>query len=124
MAAPRGERHGRKWARFGNLNAKTFMQTKHKDQRKYGRLVGNAVCRAVWSRCVVCVCKMDMEAIITYAGPLTFLGLQCSTLSTGYQIWTNKSVFHYSIIPFFTLFVNCVVWGIYGYLIDEFPIYG
>jgi uncharacterized protein with PQ loop repeat len=70
------------------------------------------------------VAAMDVESIIKYAGPLTFLGLQCSTLSTGYKIWTHKSVFHYNIVPFFTLFVNCVVWGIYGFLIDEFPIYG
>ena len=28
-----------------------------------------------------------------------------------------------SIIPFFTLLVNCVVWSIYGLLIHEAPIY-
>ena len=65
-----------------------------------------------------------MDYIIIYGGPITFLGIQISTLSTGYQIYKEKTVKNLSFLPFFTLFINCVVWGIYGFLINEFPVYG
>ena len=40
-----------------------------------------------------------------------------------FKIWSDKSVGTMSIVPFYTLFVNCVVWSIYGVLIDEAPVY-
>jgi len=64
-----------------------------------------------------------LRLFLENAGPFTFLCLQVSSLSTAFKIWSDKSVGTMSIIPFFTLLVNCVVWSIYGLLIDEAPIY-
>lgn len=65
-----------------------------------------------------------MDYFIIYGGPITFIGVQISSLLTGYKIYQERNVGNLSIIPFFTLFINCVVWGIYGFLINAFPVYG
>ena len=50
------------------------------------------------------------------AGPLFFLGMQGSALKTALTIIDNKSVNQLSPLPFVSLFVNCVVWSMYGLL--------
>jgi uncharacterized protein with PQ loop repeat len=62
-------------------------------------------------------------ASLNYVGPITFLGLQLSTLHTTIKIYQARSVGTMSAVPFFTLFVNCVVWSLYGIGINAPPIY-
>eukprot|EP01038_Epipyxis_sp_PR26KG_P007884 gene7884-10700_t len=57
-----------------------------------------------------------MEVVLKAAGPVLFLALQLSSLITVYRIHSVKSVGKLSSLPFFSLFVNCYIWTLYGFL--------
>lgn len=50
------------------------------------------------------------------AGPMFFVFLQFSSLQTAWKINMQKSVGNFSIIPFASLFTNCIIWTLYGLL--------
>lgn len=50
------------------------------------------------------------------AGPAFFLGMQGSSVKTAIGILTSKSIGSLSILPFASLFTNCVIWSLYGQL--------
>ena len=61
-----------------------------------------------------------MQKILSYllqvACPTFFLGMQGSALQTALEVIANKSVNLLSPLPFVSLFVNCIVWSMYGIL--------
>eukprot|EP01039_Chlorochromonas_danica_P003937 gene3938-4305_t len=50
------------------------------------------------------------------SGPLFFLGLQACSLQTAWQILNARTVGGFSLLPFISLLVNCVIWTLYGIL--------
>jgi solute carrier family 50 protein (sugar transporter) len=52
--------------------------------------------------------------ILELAGPTLFIGLQCSSLNTAVSILRDKSIGKLSAVPFGSLFVNCLLWTLYG----------
>eukprot|EP01031_Cornospumella_fuschlensis_P038608 gene38608-46936_t len=50
------------------------------------------------------------------AGPAFFLGLQGCSIQTALNIVKTKSVGGLSLMPFLSLFTNCVIWTYYGIL--------
>lgn len=60
-----------------------------------------------------------MSFILPIAGPFFFLSMQVSTLQTARTINTRKSVGSLPLMPFFSLFVNCVIWALYGVLKED-----
>ena len=63
-----------------------------------------------------------VEGILRCLGPLCFIGLQISSISTALQVLKNRSVGQLSCIPFASLLVNCVIWSLYGILKDDYTI--
>lgn len=57
-----------------------------------------------------------MDALLSIAGPVFFVGMQISAVNTAMTINILKSVGNLSPLPFFSLLINCVVWSIYGIL--------
>eukprot|EP00049_Salpingoeca_infusionum_P022473 m.370072 g.370072 ORF g.370072 m.370072 type:complete len:338 (-) comp52081_c0_seq1:214-1227(-) len=53
------------------------------------------------------------------AGPCFFLALQISGLASVRQIVKTKSTGGLSMLPFISLFTNCVIWTWYGHLIAD-----
>src|SRR5687768_17302065 len=64
-----------------------------------------------------------MVSVLQCLGPICFIGLQISSLSTALQILHNKSVGMLSSIPFLSLLVNCIVWSLYGWLKQDFTVF-
>lgn len=64
-----------------------------------------------------------VEAVLKCLGPLCFIGLQLSSISTALQILKNRSVGQLSCIPFSSLLVNCVIWSLYGFLKVDYTIF-
>lgn len=60
-----------------------------------------------------------LSEIVPLSGPFFFLLLQISTIHTGYSIYRTKSIGMFSILPFLSLLVNCIVWLLYGLLKRE-----
>lgn len=60
--------------------------------------------------------------ILRCAGPLLFIGLQLSQLRTALTILSARSVGHLSSAPFLSLFVNCIVWGLYGTITKDMTV--
>lgn len=54
------------------------------------------------------------KRILELAGPTLFIGLQCSSVNTALSILRGKSVGKLSAVPFGSLFVNCLIWTLYG----------
>eukprot|EP00056_Hartaetosiga_gracilis_P017652 m.8008 g.8008 ORF g.8008 m.8008 type:complete len:323 (+) comp5983_c0_seq1:43-1011(+) len=63
-----------------------------------------------------------MLSFLQVAGPSFFLSLQIAGATASRQIIKDKSVGVLSILPPLSLFTNCVIWGWYGHLIDDFPV--
>jgi solute carrier family 50 protein (sugar transporter) len=55
-----------------------------------------------------------LHLVLQVAGPIWFMGMQCASLRTAYQIMQKKTVGQLSNIPFLSLMTNSVVWSIYG----------
>lgn len=56
------------------------------------------------------------------SGPILFLALQASSLSTAVRIIQQQSVGKLSFIPFVSLTLNCLVWSLYGCLRRDFTV--
>ncbi len=56
------------------------------------------------------------KTVFSWLGPLCFIGLQISSVSTAMKIVEKKSVGKFSPIPFASLFTNCIIWTLYGFL--------
>ena len=50
------------------------------------------------------------------AGPAFFLGLQGASINTARGIVARQELGGLSPLPFLSLFTNCIVWGLYGFL--------
>eukprot|EP00730_Choanoeca_flexa_P008707 TRINITY_DN12526_c0_g1_i1.p2 TRINITY_DN12526_c0_g1~~TRINITY_DN12526_c0_g1_i1.p2 ORF type:complete len:295 (+),score=61.05 TRINITY_DN12526_c0_g1_i1:2292-3176(+) len=57
------------------------------------------------------------------AGPAAFFFLQLSGSAAVRQIIKDKSTGDMSLLPFISLFTNCVVWSWYGHLIDDSTVF-
>ncbi len=59
---------------------------------------------------------------------IEILGLIAATLTTAafvpqvYKTWQQKSTKDLSLTMYLVMFVGVVLWGIYGFLIDSFPV--
>jgi solute carrier family 50 protein (sugar transporter) len=60
---------------------------------------------------------------LAFAGPIFFLGLQFTSLATADQVSRAKSTGSLSPLPNISLFVNCVVWTVYGILKEDATIF-
>ncbi len=59
---------------------------------------------------------IGLNGIFQILGPMFFIGLQCSSMNTAFYIIRSNSVMQLSPIPFGSLFVNCLLWTLYGYM--------
>jgi len=57
-----------------------------------------------------------VEYVLRSAGPILFLGLQCSSIKTAASFHKLKSTGSLSGVPFVSLFTNCLIWTLYGYM--------
>lgn len=64
----------------------------------------------------------SLDIVLRVAGPLFFLGMQCSSLYTAYEIHHGKSTNKYSPFPFISLITNCAVWTTYGSLKKDYTV--
>jgi len=56
---------------------------------------------------------------LSTSGPACFLFLQLSGVRTVQQILKDKTTGQLSLLPFASLFTNCVIWSWYGYLLGD-----
>jgi len=64
----------------------------------------------------------DFESLLKVAGPIFQLGMQISAIETSIAIHSLKSVGSLSPMPFLALFVNNLIWGLYGYLRSDLTV--
>ena len=60
--------------------------------------------------------------VLRVAGPLFFIGMQISACNTALAIQSRGSVSSIPLLPFLSLFVNCVIWTLYGILKNDFTV--
>jgi solute carrier family 50 protein (sugar transporter) len=60
-----------------------------------------------------------VEEGLRYAGPFFFLGMQASSIKTGFSIVTSNSTLQLSLLPFISLLLNCIIWTQYGILKED-----
>ena len=63
-----------------------------------------------------------LELLLRVAGPCFFLWMQYSTFMTAQAISARKSVGSIPLLPFLSLFMNCIVWTFYGLLKDDMTV--
>jgi len=66
---------------------------------------------------------MILSLILEIAGPIFFMSMQVSYLSTSYKIYTRKQVGGLSPVPFLSLMTNSAVWTLYGSLKNDETIF-
>jgi uncharacterized protein with PQ loop repeat len=60
-----------------------------------------------------------VSLILQFAGPVLFVGLQLSSITSALQILKFKKIGKLSSFPFFSLFLNCLIWTFYGFLKED-----
>lgn len=63
------------------------------------------------------------EFILQVAGPIFFMSMQVSYLSTSFKIYNRKQVGGLSPVPFLSLMTNSAVWTLYGSLKSDETIF-
>lgn len=59
---------------------------------------------------------LQLEAPLRVAGPLFFIAIQFASVKSARKIWIDKSTSNLPILPFLSLFTNCMIWTFYGLL--------
>jgi solute carrier family 50 protein (sugar transporter) len=57
-----------------------------------------------------------LDILLRTGGPACFLSMQASSFATAMSIRQKGTTGKLSPIPFFSLFLNCIVWSLYGIL--------
>ena len=69
---------------------------------------------------------VEPPSLVSFAlrssGPVLFIGLQLSQLGTALKILSDRSVGQLSSAPFLSLFVNCVIWSLYGTITKDMTV--
>lgn len=61
--------------------------------------------------------------LLRFAGPLMFMAMQVSSLSTARQVYTSGSVGNMSIFPFLSMWSNSFLWTLYGLLRNDYTVW-
>jgi len=77
--------------------------------------VSNVITRNLVAQEVIPLTPL-VKNVFSLLGPLCFIGLQMSSLSTAFTIVEKKTADKLSPIPFASLFTNCIIWTLYGFL--------
>jgi solute carrier family 50 protein (sugar transporter) len=65
---------------------------------------------------------ISYDYALRVAGPIFFLGLQFSTAQTALKLHKDKSVGQLSPLQFISLFTNCFIWSLYGFLKPDYTV--